>query len=271
MARVTPGAQAWSADGGPGPSGDVGILLLHGFTGNPVSLRPLAEDLAGRGFAVQLPRLPGHGTRWQDLQRTTWHDWVREAAAGLRQLHSTTRAQVLVGLSMGGAIALHLAQTRAAEVAGLLLINPWLYSSDRRLKALPLLKLAVPAVPGVGNDICKPGGDEKPYPKVPLKALASVLALQRQVRERLGEVLAPTLILTSRHDHIVEPANSALVLDSIGSFDSEQRWLERSYHVATLDHDAPQILHATADFALRVAQLAAPHRDASAETGKAEP
>ncbi|CAN5743160.1 MAG: alpha/beta fold hydrolase [Actinomycetota bacterium] len=262
MAQVTPGAQAWSADGASEPPGDVGILVVHGFTGNPVSLRPLAEGLAERGFAVALPRLPGHGTRWQDLQRTTWHDWVREAAAAFQHLRSTTRAQVLVGLSMGGAIALHLAQTRAAEVAGLVLINPWLYSSDRRLKALPLLKLAVPAIPGVGNDICKPGGDEKPYPKVPLKALASVLALQRQVRERLPQVLAPTLILTSRHDHVVEPANSALVLDSIGSPDSEQRWLEHSYHVATLDHDAPQILQATADFAQRVAQLGVPKYDA---------
>ena len=253
MAPVIPGAQTWSAPGAPGPPGDVGMLLLHGFTGNPVSLRPLAEALSHRGFAVHLPRLPGHGTRWQDLQRTTWHDWVREAAGAYEHLRTSTDAQVLVGLSMGGTIALHLAQTSAARVAGLVVINPSLFSTDRRLKALPLLKLVVPGLPGIGNDICKAGADEQPYPTTPLKALASVLALQRQVRQRLAEVTAPTLILTSRQDHVVEPANSALVLDSIGSADKEQRWLERSYHVATLDHDAPEILEATAAFALRVA------------------
>jgi carboxylesterase len=257
MAQVTPGGQAWWAKGAPQPPGDVGILMLHGFTGNPVSLRPLAEALAHRGFAVHLPRLPGHGTRWQDLQRTTWHDWVREAVAAFEHVRATTRAQVLVGLSVGGTIALHLAQTRAAEVAGVVLINPSVFSTDRRLKALPLLKLVVPGLPGIGNDICKPGGDEKPYATTPLKALASVLQLQRQVRERLADVTAPTLILTSRQDHVVEPENSALVLGSIGSADKEQRWLERSYHVATLDHDAPEILEATAAFALRVASSTA--------------
>ncbi|MDQ3710135.1 MAG: alpha/beta fold hydrolase [Actinomycetota bacterium] len=252
MATVITGAETWSAEGSGPPAGELGVLLVHGFTGNPVSLRPLGEGLADRGFAVELPRLPGHGTHWRDLQRTSWGDWVGEATAAFERLRGRTRAQVVAGLSMGGTIALHLAETRSEEVAGVVVINPWLFSTDRRLKALPLLKLAVPGIPGIGNDIARPGGDEKPYATTPLRALASVLRLQVNVRERLGQVTAPILIFTSRQDHVVEPDNSALVLSSVGSTDKEQRWLERSYHVATLDYDAGEIIQATGDFALRV-------------------
>ncbi|MDP9405429.1 MAG: alpha/beta fold hydrolase [Actinomycetota bacterium] len=248
MAQVIPGAEAWSA-----PGGDVGVLLLHGFTGNPVSLRPLGEGLAERGFAVELPRLPGHGTTWQDLQRTTWRDWTREAVAAFERLRTRTQSQVVAGLSMGGTLGLHLAQTRGADVAGIVVVNPSLFSSDPRLRLLPLLKLVVPGLPGFGNDIAKPGGDEKPYPKIPLRALASFIQLQTSVRDRLGDVTVPTLVFTSRQDHVVEPENGALVLGSIASLDKEQRWLERSYHVATLDHDLPEIIDGTAAFATRVA------------------
>ncbi len=253
MAQVIPGAETWSAEGAGDPPGDVGFLVLHGLTGNPVSMRPLAEGLADRGFAVELPRLPGHGTRWQDLQRSTWHDWAREATAGLARLRARTRVQVAVGLSMGGTIALHLVQT-GDDLAGVAVVNPSLFSTDRRLRALPLLKLVVPGVPGIGNDIHKPGGDEKPYDRLPLKALASFLQLQRKVRDDLGSVRVPLLVFTSRQDHVVAPANSELLLRTVSSADTEQRWLERSYHVATLDHDLPEIIAATAGFALRLAE-----------------
>lgn len=247
MVQVMPGCEAWSADGG-----DAGVLVLHGFTGNPCSTRPLAEGLAHKGFAVEMPRLPGHGTRWQELQKTTWCDWMREASAALERLRAHTRRQVVVGLSMGGALTLRLAETRGADLAGITLINPYVQQRHPLLPALPLLKWVVPGFPGVGNDIAKPGSDEKPYPKVPLRALASLLSLQRRVRDSLSNVTVPTLLFTSRQDHTVPPANSELVRQGISSTDVEHVWLERSYHVATLDYDADEILQRTATFAARV-------------------
>lgn len=247
MVQVTPGCEAWSADGG-----DAGVLVLHGFTGNPFSVRPLAEALADRGFAVEMPRLPGHGTHWKALQKATWHDWVREVVAAFERLRARTDSQVAVGLSMGGAMALYLAERRGGDLAGITLINPFVHSGDPRLKALPLLKWVLPGIPGVGNDIAKPGADEKPYPKVPLKALGSLLAFQRRIRAELDSVTVPTLVFTSRQDHTVDPDNSEMVLDGISSTDVEQVWLERSFHVATLDYEADEIVERTAAFVSRV-------------------
>lgn len=247
MVQVMPGCEAWSADGG-----QVGALVLHGFTGNPSSTRPLAEALADRGFAVEMPRLPGHGTRWQELGKTTWHDWAREAVAAYEALRARTSARVVVGQSMGGALALYLAATRGAHLSGVVLINPYVQEGDPRLKALPLLKWVLPGIPGVGNDIAKPDAGEKPYPRVPLRALASVAAFQRRVRDHLDAVTVPTLVFTSRQDHVVDPGNSQLVLDGIRSPDAERVWLERSFHVATLDFEAEEIIDRTTAFIHRV-------------------
>lgn len=247
MVEVFAGAEPWSSEGG-----DVGVLVLHGFTGNPVSLRPLAEAMARAGYAVELPRLPGHGTSWQDLQARTWPEWADEAGAALDRLRGRTRAVVVAGLSMGGTLALHLAQARPADIAGLAVINPLLHSSDLRLLALPVLKLLMPSTPGIGNDIAKPGGDEKPYDRIPLRALHSFRQLQARVQDRLPAITAPTIIFSSRTDHVVEPENSTTVYERIRSTDRELVRLERSYHVATLDYDAELIEERTAAFVARV-------------------
>ena len=251
MTELIEGAEAWSSYS-PGSSADTGVLVLHGFTGNPVSLRPLAEALAAEGFAVELPLLPGHGTTWKHMQRTTWRDWSGEAAAALDRLRAVTRSRVAVGLSMGGTLAVHLAETRGADLAGIALVNPSVHSADTRLRAVPVAKYLVPSASSIGNDIARPDGDERAYPRVPLRALASLLQFQRRVRADLGRVSIPTLVFTSRADHVVDPSNSTLVLEGIAAADAEQMWLERSYHVATLDYDAELIAERTAAFVRRV-------------------
>src|SRR4051812_7925098 len=116
---VLPGAEPFAADGG-----EVGVVLSHGFTGSPQSLRPWAEHLAAAGLTVRLPRLPGHGTRWQDLNDTRWPDWYGEVERAFDDLRGRCRQVFGMGLSMGGTLVLRLAEQRPAEVAGLVLVNP---------------------------------------------------------------------------------------------------------------------------------------------------
>ena len=252
--------EPWSAPGVPRERDGlrVGVLVLHGFTGSPASVRPWAEHLNEAGYAVSVPRLPGHGTRWQDLNRTTYADWYAEAESAFEKLASDCDRIVVAGLSMGGCLALDLAARRGREVTGLVLVNPIVNSERRDVRLLPLLKYVVPALPGIGNDIKKAGSDEVGYGRTPLRAAHSMFQAIRIVRSRLPEVTQPLLMFRSRTDRVVDPSSGRIILATVSSRDLEERVLEDSYHVATLDHDAPAIFEGTVEFIRRITGDAAP-------------
>lgn len=234
---VLPGAEPLRHD-----AGRVGALLCHGFTGTPQSLRPWAEHLAAAGLSVRLPRLPGHGTRWQELNLTRWEDWYAEVEHALDELLSRCDDVFAMGLSMGATLALRLAELRGPDVAGLVLVNPALLSQDWRMRLLPLLRHVVPSLGGIGNDVKKPRVTELAYDRLPLKALHSLTKLWESTRADLGAVTQPILIFRSSEDHVIEPASVAVLRAGVASTDVEERVCPNSYHVATLDHDAPAIL-----------------------------
>jgi len=241
---VLPGAEPFAADGS-----EVGVLLSHGFTGSPQSLRPWAEHLAAAGLTVRLPRLPGHGTRWQDLNDTRWPDWYGELERAFDDLRGRCRQVFGMGLSMGGTLVVRLAEQRPAEVAGLVLVNPSLGTERKDVKyALPLLHRVVPSLAGIGSDIRKPGVTELAYERTPLRAMHSLSRLWPLVVADLGLVTAPVLLYRSRVDHVVEPMSGRLLRDGASSTDVSEVILEDSYHVATLDHDAPAIFAGSLDF-----------------------
>jgi carboxylesterase len=251
MAAVLPQCEPSSCDGG-----DVGVLVLHGLTGNPASMRPLAEHLAGEGHAIEMPLLPGHGTSdWRDLATSSWQEVARQTVESFERLRARTRLQIVAGLSGGAVVALGLAGGRPEDVAGLVLINPSYdyVAQNPQFRLLPLLKWTPLSAKGIGNDIAKPGQEEYPAERYPLKTLADLLRIQQSAKRTLHKVVAPTLVLTSRQDHVVDPGDSANIIDRISSTDVEHVWLERSYHVATLDYDAELIQELTSKFISRVA------------------
>jgi len=124
---VIPGAESYFHAG----SSSTGVLLCHGFTGSPGSLRPWAEYLAEAGLTVSVPRLPGHGTTWQEMSRTRWEDWYAEVDRGYEQLRGQSNEIFVMGLSMGGCLALRMAELRGAGVSGLVLVNPSLAPDTR--------------------------------------------------------------------------------------------------------------------------------------------
>ncbi|TDD96868.1 alpha/beta hydrolase [Jiangella asiatica] len=234
-------------DGGP-----VGVLLCHGFTGSPASLRPWAEHLAALGYSVELPRLPGHGTAWQDLNVTGWPDWYRKVERALLDLAERCPQVVVAGLSMGGCLAMRLAQEHGPLVQGLVLVNPVVTSANKRLLALPLLRLLRRSVAGISGDIALPGQDERAYDRTPLQALYSQTKMWQLVRRDLAMITQPVLVYRSVHDHVVDATSAPVILSGVSSTDVTEVMLQRSYHVATLDYDAPVIFEGSAAFVERV-------------------
>jgi carboxylesterase len=247
---VTHEAEPFRAEGG-----STGVLLVHGFTGSPFSLRPWGDHLAAEGFSVSVPRLPGHGTSWQELNNTEWTDWYAGVSHALDELRAGCTQVYVGGLSMGGCLALRLAEQRADDVAGLILVNPSVVSTNRQLLAVPLLKHLVGSVKGIVNDIKKPCADEYGYDRLPLKALDSLRALWTVTRDDLPKVTAPLLVFRSVEDHVVEPLSSQIITQRVSSRDVTERVLDNSYHVATLDNDAQSIFTESAEFIRKHAQL----------------
>jgi carboxylesterase len=257
---LMPGAEPYRHDGG-----EIGVLICHGFTGTPQSMRPWGEYLAARGLTVSVPLLPGHGTRWQDMQLTGWQDWYAEVDRELRELSARCSQVFVCGLSMGGTLTLRLAARHGAGISGIVLVNPSVKADSLQLKAVPLLKHLVPSVAGIASDIALEGSVETGYDRTPLRAVHSLSKFWKIVYGELPQVTQPLLLLHSEVDHVVHPSNSATVLGKVSSTDVTERVLERSYHVATLDHDAERIFAESYDFIQRLSRPTAGAAGGAAE------
>jgi carboxylesterase len=238
---------------GSGANAATGVLLSHGFTGSPRSMRPFAEHLAAEGYGVAVPRLPGHGTTWQEMNNTRWQDWYAVLDNELERLRKEHDRVFVAGLSMGGCLVLRLAEQHGADISGVILVNPSVRTDDKRLVILPVLQRLVPSFPGISNDIKKSGVDEGAYSRMPLRALHSLSQLWTVTRADLAKITQPVLLFRSTVDHVVEPSSGRAILAAISSRDVTETLLEDSYHVATLDNDAPRIFADTTTFISRVA------------------
>lgn len=245
---VLPGCEPWSSPGG----GPHGVLVLHGFTGSPVSMRPLAERFAEAGFAVELPRLPGHGTHVDDMVPTTFADWLAEAERALAALRRRTPdGRVLVaGLSMGGALTCALGE-RHQDLAGIIVINAPVAVPDEMATAIEqMLEGGMEVMDSIGGDIADPDADEASYDQTPLRPLLSMIEAGAPLRAALGDITCPVLVITSRQDHVVNPGDSDVIAEAVTG-PVERLWLEKSFHVATLDYDRAELEDAAVAFAAR--------------------
>jgi len=121
-------------------------------------------------------------------------------------------------------------------------------SKDPRRFLAPVIKLLVQSLPGVGNDIADPSMREIVYDRVPVRAAASMLRFSGTVRSELESVTSPLLIIHSRNDHTAHPDNAEVIHSSVSSGDKKIEWLERSYHVITIDYDRDRVAELTTNF-----------------------
>lgn len=250
---ATPSTEPFHLEGG-----STAVLLSHGFTGSPASIRPWGKYLNEQGYTVACPLLPGHGTRWQDMAETTWEEWYGELRSVFETMVAEYDRVFIGGLSMGGGLALRLAEEKGDEVAGIMLVNPSVCRPQRidaqvlttldTFKVFRPITSVVKTVPGIKNDIKKPGQDELAYDDVPLRAALQLIKMQDVVRPDLGLVTQPLIVFWAPEDHVVEPINTETVMRNVSSKRRTMVLLENSYHVATLDNDADLIFEGSAEF-----------------------
>jgi carboxylesterase len=250
--------EPFAADGG-----DIGVVLSHGFTGTPASMRPWAEHLADAGFSVRLPLLPGHGVSWRETNRTGWPQWYAAVEAAYDELRQRCSVVFGCGLSMGATLVTRLAEKHPDGVAGLVLVNPAFGTRRIDAKLAPYISWAVRSRPGIAGDIKKPGVTEPAADRTPVVAFASLQQLWKVTVADLAQVRAPIVVYRSREDHVVDTVSAQLLKAGAVNTDVREIMLEDSYHVATLDNDAPTIFIGSVEF-LR-------ERAASRTASKAEP
>lgn len=249
MTDIIEGAEPWSHVG----EGPHGALVVHGFTGNPGSMRGVAEALAAAGFHVEMPLLPGHGTRVEDMVPTRWADWAGAADAAYQRLAARAHKVVVVGLSMGGALTLRLGADHP-EIAGLVCVNPATQPQPQEVIDMVqgMVDGGTDTMPAIGSDIADPDMKETAYEATPLAPLLSLIVDGlAPLAECYPSMRQPLLLMNSPQDHVVDPAQAEFLAATYGG-PVERVTLERSYHVATQDYDRRLIFDATVEFARRV-------------------
>jgi carboxylesterase len=244
---LMPGAQPYRHDGGA-----TGVLLVHGLCGTPAQVRPWAQYLAEHGLTVEAPRLPGHGTSLSECNRTRWSDWYATVERSMNLLGQRCDRVFVGGLSMGGALAVHLAQRHPDAVDGLMLVNPALTSADPRARLLlPLLKAArIKQYRPPAPDPRAPA--EVGYDRAPVDALWSFTRQWPTLVGDLHRVRTPTILFHSARDTLLDGASADALRALLGSPDLAYVELPDSSHVATLDRDAETVFAGSAQFVRRV-------------------
>ena len=236
------------------PKGRTGVLLLHGFGGAPRSLQELAQRLADQGYTVALPLLAGHGRTPEDMEASRWTEWTADAEEAYQWVRARTDTMVVCGLSMGGTLALWVAEQHP-DIAGLVSINTIIRHPMEKIM-LSIGRFGIPRwVKAVGNDSMEKGVDEKAYVRLPMRSTYQLALLSRSVRANLGAITCPALLFSSKVDHVVPPANQREIYDSIGSRDKKLVELDDCFHLATMDRGRERVFTGILEFVARNAEL----------------
>lgn len=234
----------------------VGVLCIHGFTSTPQTLEYTAQKIHEAGFTVLSPILPGHGTSPKDLNNvTSYRVWLKGVEEAYHELSAQCSQVFVLGISMGGALALHLGLT-FPEIKGLILINHGILMKFdlMRILLLPILRFFMPFSTAIGNDIKDPHAKELAYEKTPTNGAYHLTRLFRYIKSSLSLIEQPVMIFKSIEDHVLPLNNVHYTLKHISSKQKEVVWLDNSYHVASLDYDKDLIASKSIEFIQKYTQ-----------------
>jgi carboxylesterase len=242
-------------DGAPKqyPGGQVGILLLHGYTATPVEVDWLARVLNDKGYTVVCPLFPGHGTKIEDLHRCRWEDWVNHADQEYQRLSSGCESVFVGGESLGGLIALFLAQ-KYSDIKGLLLYAPALVPQNHLAYLAGIFRFFVKSLrkrrAGGSSPIVEQRWQGYELDSIP--AAAQVVKLQHLVRRSLPKIIHPILIIQGQMDRTIRPEGAEEIFNKVNSSFKALIWLENSTHCLLLDNEREQAAYHTIEFITQV-------------------
>ena len=234
---------------------ELGVLLIHGFTGSPIEMYPMGEYLARQGLTVLGVRLAGHGTTPEEMSETGWQDWVASAREALERLDAEREQVYVVGYSLGGIITLHLASRYPID--GAVLLATSLYLSDWRLALIPFAKPFIRYVSIGGPESPDPAVKEWfcSYDRTPVRCLDELLRFMRRTRQELPQVKVPLLIMHGDLDQTVPPGCPQEIYDRTASTDKAVLRFANSTHSLPADHDREDVWQRAYEFIARLAGL----------------
>lgn len=229
---------------------DLGCLLVHGLTGTPYEMRFLGERLHAAGYTVSGVCLAGHATQVEDLERCRWRDWYASVEWGLEELGGHCTVIAGIGLSLGSLLTLRLAHAHRERIRAVVLLatalqlaKPW------RARIAELAKRLYPFLPESWRFVTKDGSDiadqearrvHPGYRRVPLRCVAELVALQREVRPLLPAIVQPALAMHGQLDHTAPAANLALLQQGLMNLRAAVA-LPASCHVITVDVEKERV------------------------------
>lgn len=222
----------------------IGVLVIHGFTGSTQSMRNVAYKLNKLGYTINMPRLKGHGTTPEDMEKANYKDWIECVNKAYEELKPKVKNIFVLGLSMGGSLTLYCAINH--KINGAITVNAAVdLPSFSELYENPDTPRFMQ---GIGSDIKKEGVKEWAYSQTPKKSIQDILTLTSIVKTDLKKVTCPILIFKSLDDHVVPPNNQDYIFTHVASTKKELVELKNSYHVATLDNDWELIVEKSDQF-----------------------
>jgi len=227
---------------------DIGLLLVHGFTGTPKEMRLLGEYLAQQGHTVLGIRLPGHATCIENMRRVCWQDWATAVEDGVHMLRSCCKKVICAGLSMGGTLAIYAAINFPIDAA--IAISAPYSLDDKRIPLLRPISIFKPYIAKGASDLLdgEQAANHADYPAYPTKSILELDQLLNVTRKGLPYIAIPILLIHSKADKSVPLRNMERYYKKIGSNKKTKIELEKSGHVVTEDIERDVAFKAISDF-----------------------
>ena len=226
---------------------EVGVLLIHGFTGSPSEMRPLGNALHKAGYTVYAPLLAGHGSTPEDMAMTTWRDWWQSVQTAYDKLVEEGCSSIYVaGLSMGGILSIKLSVER--NVKAVISLCAPIFVQDSRLKYAGLFKHFIKFDPRVGQKPPHIEDEIVPLDRTPVGCYQSLYRLIRSVKKIVPRVTSPILIVQARKDETIQPRSSEYIYAHVSSEIKELKWYENSTHIITVDKERESLFKDVIDF-----------------------